>query len=89
MVSFDCRGDPYRSFDGAYALYDGPGRRGMDGALPYWSWTHWHVFDSQTGRMSRLEQVRTISGGHTTSVDDLSIYDRYLTNVALMRLGDS
>jgi hypothetical protein len=89
MVSFDRRGDPYRSFDGAYALYAAPGRSVMDGAHPYWSWAHVHVFDSQTGRMSRLEQVRTISGGHTTSVNDLSIYDRYLTNVALMRLGDS
>jgi len=89
MVSYDRRGEPYRSFDGAYALYDSPGKSVRDGAHPYWSWAHVHVFDIQSGRMTRLEQVRTISGGHTMSVNDLSIYDRYLTNAALMRLGES
>jgi len=57
-VSYDRRGEPYRSFDGAYALYDVPGKSVMDGAHPYWSWAHVHVFDIQTGRMTRLEQVR-------------------------------
>jgi hypothetical protein len=89
MVDFDRRGDSYRSFDGAFSLYDSPEKSFMDGAHPYWSWAHIHVFDIQTGRMTRLEQVRSIGGGHTTSVNDLSIYDRYLTNAALMRLGDS
>jgi Protein of unknown function (DUF1329) len=89
MVSYDRRGEPYRSFDGAYSLYEAPGKSVMDGVHPYWSWAHVHVFDVQTGRMSRLEQVRTIAGGHTTSVNDTGIYDRYLTNAALMRLGDA
>jgi Protein of unknown function (DUF1329) len=87
MVSYDRRGQPFRSFDGAYSLYENDGRRFMDGAHPYWSWTHVHVFDIQTGRMTRLEQVRSITGGHTTSVNDAGIYDKYLTSTALMRLG--
>lgn len=87
MVSYDRRGEPYRSFDGAYGLYEAPGKAFMDGAHPYWSWAHVHVFDIQTGRMTRLEQVRTIAGGHATSVNDARIYDRYLTSNALMRLG--
>jgi len=89
MVSYDRRGEIYRSFDGAYALYEQNGKSFMDGAHPYWSWTHLHCFDSQTGRMTRLEQVRTVSGGHATSVNQQSTYDRYLTNAALMRLGSS
>jgi hypothetical protein len=89
MVSYDRRGEPYRSFDGAYALYDAPGKSVMDGAHPYWSWAHVHVFDIQTGRMTRLEQVRSIAGGHTMSVNDVGVYDRYLTDAALMRLGDA
>jgi hypothetical protein len=88
MVSYDRRGELYRSFDGAYALYEAPGKTVMDGVHPYWSWAHVHVFDIQTGRMTRLEQVRSIAGGHTMSVNDLSIYDRYLTTGALMRLGN-
>jgi hypothetical protein len=89
MLSFDRRGEPFRSFDGAFALYENGDRRFMDGAHPYWSWAHVHVFDIQTGRMSRLEQVRSISGGNATSVNDASIYERYLTPAALMRLGST
>jgi hypothetical protein len=51
--------------------------------------SHVHVFDIQTGRMTRLEQVHSITGGHTMSVNDSGIYDRYLTSTALMRLGDA
>ncbi|TXH03173.1 MAG: DUF1329 domain-containing protein [Nevskiaceae bacterium] len=87
MVSYDRRGEPYRSFDGAYSLYESGGKSFMDGAHPYWSWTHVHAFDIQTGRMTRLEQVRSITGGHATRVNDAGLYDRYLTNTALIHLG--
>jgi len=88
MVTYDRRGEPFHSFDGAFALYTSEKRRVMDGAHPYWSWSHVHAFDIQTGRMTRLEQVQAISDGHTTSVNDPAIYDRYLTTGALMRLGE-
>jgi hypothetical protein len=39
--------------------------------------------------IKNVQQVRAITGGHVTSVNDVGIYDRYLTNVALMRLGDA
>jgi hypothetical protein len=87
MVSYDRNGKAYRSFDGCYSLYESGDKRFMDGQHPYWSWTHVHAFDAQTRRMSRLEQVRTLPGGLTTSVNDGNIYDRYLTTNALMRLG--
>jgi Protein of unknown function (DUF1329) len=88
MVTYDRRNQPYHSFDGAYGVYEAGGKSFMDGAHPYWSWCHVHVFDIQTGNMTRLEQVRTISGGHATRVNDATIYDKYLTASALMRLGD-
>lgn len=87
MVTYDRRGQPYHSFDGAYALYEAPGKSFMDGAHPYWSWAHVHAFDVQSGRMSRLEQVRSIAGGHHSGANDPLIYDKYLTNAALMKLG--
>jgi hypothetical protein len=37
--------------------------------------------------MTRFEQVRSITGGHATSVNDPGVYDKYLTSAALMRLG--
>ena len=61
----------------------------MDGAHAYWSWAHVHAFDLQTGRMTRLEQVRELPGGYRSSANDAAIYDKYLTNAALMRLGSA
>ena len=87
--SYDRRGEPYRSLDGVYSLYEYGEKHFMEGAYPYWSWAHAHAFDVQSGRMSRLEQVRTISGGYATSVNDASIYEHYLTPAALMRLGNA
>jgi len=87
MVTYDRRGEPYHSFDAAFGLYDAGPQSVMDGKHPYWSWSHVHAFNLQTGRMTRLEQVRSISGGHQSSANDPDLYDRYLTNTALMRLG--
>lgn len=89
MVSYDRRGAPYRSFDGAFSLYESGGKSFLDGTHPYWSWTHVHAFDIQTSRMTRLEQVKAINGGHMTRANDAGIYDRYLTNNALVRLGSA
>lgn len=87
MVTYDRRGEPYHSFDAAFALYEAGERSVPDGKHPYWSWGHVHAFNLQTRRMTRLEQVREISGGHRSVANDPRLYDQYLTNTALMRLG--
>lgn len=87
MVSFDRKGDVFRSFDGAFSLYKKGEEAVLDGAHPYWSWTHVHAHNIQTNRITRLEQVRRITGGHTMMVNDQSAFDRYLTTNALRRLG--
>ncbi|PWR20307.1 DUF1329 domain-containing protein [Zavarzinia aquatilis] len=87
MVSYDRRGQLFRSFDGAYSLYDDGKDRVMDGARPYWSWTHVHAFNVQTGRMTRIEQVARLSGGDVMRVNDPEIYDLYLTQGAMQRRG--
>ncbi|ULQ46523.1 DUF1329 domain-containing protein [Flagellatimonas centrodinii] len=86
MVSYDRRGQAYRSFDAAFSLYEQGDKRFLDGKHPYWSWAHVHAFDLQTRSMTRLEQVRTASG-HDTIANDPGMYDRYLTQSALSRLG--
>ena len=88
MVSFDRRGDMFRSFDGAYSLYQQGDNTVMDGSHPYWSWTRIHAHDVQTNRMTRLEQVQEVAGGFRTQVNNEGIYDRYLTRSALSRLGN-
>ena len=87
MNSYDRKGQVYRSFDGAYAQYEKNGQKVMDGKHPYWSWGHVHAYDIQTGRMSRLEQVKEVSGGYQMAVNDPDMYRKFLTKTALRRLG--
>jgi len=88
MVTYDRRGEMFKSFDGAYSVYDNKGKQVMDGANPYWSWVHVHAHDVQTNRMSRLKQVKKISGGWEMFVNgDVGVYDQFLTTAALRRLG--
>lgn len=86
MVTYDRRGQPYRSFDGAYSLYDNGDKKFMDGKHPYWSWCHVTCSDIQTGRVTRLEQVRKV-GDHLSGANDPNMYDKYLTQASLIRLG--
>lgn len=88
MVSFDRRGEIFRSFDGAGAVYSDGANVVLDGAHPYVSWTHVHAHNIQTNRMTRLEQVKEISGGYRTSANSPDLYERYLTQAALRRLGN-
>lgn len=87
MVSFDRRGDLFRHFDASFAYYDDGKGRVMDGKQPYWSWATAHAFNVQTRRMTRIEQVREVAGGHTMRVNDPTVYDQYLTTSAMQRLG--
>ncbi|MEM8941384.1 MAG: DUF1329 domain-containing protein [Pseudomonadota bacterium] len=88
MVSFDRRGDVFRSFDGAYSRYEAGDNRVMDGGLPYWSWTHLHAHNVQTHEITRIEQVASLRGGHRMLVDDEAIFSRYLTTHAMRRFGN-
>jgi hypothetical protein len=88
MVTYDRKGEMFKSFDGAYSVYDNKGKQVMDGANPYWSWTHVHAHNVQSDHMTRLKQVGEISGGYKMAVNsDLGIYDEFLTKAALRRLG--
>ena len=87
MVSYDRRGEIYRSFDGAYSVYEAGDKKIMDGDHPLWSWTHVHAHDIQTNRITRLEQVREVSGSYQSSFNQDGIYEKYLTKAALLRMG--
>jgi hypothetical protein len=88
MVTYDRKGEMFKSFDGAFSVYENKGKKIMDGANPYWSWTHVHAHNVQSNHMTRLKQVAEISGGWRWSVNqDLRIYDEFLTKAALRRLG--
>lgn len=87
MVSFDRRGELFRHFDASFGQYDDGKGRVMDGNEPYWSWSTVHAFNLQTRRMTRIEQVREVAGGHRMRVNDPAVYDQYLTQSAMLRQG--
>lgn len=87
MVTYDRNLKPYRSFDGAYTLYEAGSKKVMDGKHPYWSWAHVTSSDIQTNSVTRIEQVRAVEGHHMSGANDPKMYDRYLTQAALQRLG--
>jgi len=87
MVTYDRNGKPFRSFDGAYSLYEADGKQVMDGKHPYWSWTQVTASDIQTNSVSRLQQVKALETEHISGANNPSIYDRYLTMGALRQMG--
>lgn len=87
MMSYDRRGEVFRHFDASFALYEDGRSRVKDGTQPYWSWATVHAFNVQTRRLTRMEQVREVSGGHGMRVNDASVYEEYLTVSAMQRLG--
>jgi len=89
MVTFDRNGKPFRSFDGAYSLYEGGGKAVMDGKHPYWSWAHVTSSDIQSNSVTRIQQARAVEGQHMSGANDPKMYDKYLTQSALQRLGAS
>lgn len=86
MVSYDRRGEMFRHFDASFAYYEDAKGRVSDGKQAYWSWATVHAFNVQTNRMTRIEQVREVSG-HTMRVNDPTVYEKYLTTSAMQRLG--
>jgi Protein of unknown function (DUF1329) len=87
MVTYDRRGEPFKSFDGCYSMYENGDQKVMDGSQPYWSWCNVHAHDVQSNRMTRLEQVRSVGGGYSMRVNDETMFDQYLTEAAIRRLG--
>ena len=87
MVSYDRRGEMFRSFDGAGSVYSNGDKVVLDGKHPYVSWTRAHAHNIQSNRMARLAQVREISGGHRSQANMAGLYDKYLTKSSLKRLG--
>jgi hypothetical protein len=86
-ITYDRRGEIWKSFEPAFSQYSGPGGTVNDGAHPAWSWTHVHSHDIQTNRMSRFVQAKKVTGGYESAWNQGSIYDQYMTLQAIGRLG--
>jgi hypothetical protein len=86
-VTYDRRGELWKSFEPSFSQYVQGDTVKMDGEHPVWSWTHVHTHDIQTNRMSRFYQAEEVRGGFYSGYNQGDLYDRYMTVPAIRRLG--
>lgn len=87
-VTYDRRGELWKSFEPAFSQYVDGATKVMDGNHLAWSWTHVMSHDIQTNRMSRFVQAKEIVGGVQSEYNQgAGIYNKYLTEQAVRRFG--
>ena len=59
----------------------------MDGKNTAWSWTGVTSHNIQDGRITRFLQTKSIAGGITQGYNTSGLYEKYLTEQALQRIG--
>lgn len=91
-VTYDRRGEIWKSFEPGWSQYkDGNvSMKDAKGNLA-WSWTALHSHDIQSNRMSRIMHTETTTGGYKSafSTEGVDVYNKYLTNQAIQRLGQA
>ena len=86
-VTFDRRGEVFKSFEPQYALYEKGNARFMDGKHPAWSWTAVQCHSVQDNRMTRFVQAKNAAGGYASGYNQTGLYEKFLTEQAIQRLG--
>ncbi|MDB5971289.1 MAG: hypothetical protein JWQ90_3739 [Hydrocarboniphaga sp.] len=91
-ITYDRRGEIWKSFEAGWSQYkDGSAVSKDESGKPAWSWTHIHSHDIQSNRMTRIMHTDTTTGGYKSqfSTQGVDVYNKYLTNQAIQRLGQS
>lgn len=86
-VTYDRRGELWKSLEPSFSQYVQGDLVKMDGDHPAWSWTHVHTHDIQSNRMSRFFQAKEVRGGINSGYNEADLYNRYMTISAIRRLG--
>ncbi len=88
-VTYDRRGEIWKSFEPHYALQSNDKLTVKDGNHTAWSWSSVHSHDIQSNRMSRFVQAKSVTGGYDSHYDETKtdVYSKYLTVQAMQRLG--
>ncbi|MDX9741391.1 MAG: DUF1329 domain-containing protein [Gammaproteobacteria bacterium] len=85
--TYDRRGELFKSFEPTYSLLEKGDVRVMTGKHTAWTWTSIMSHDIQSNRMSRMVQAKEIAGGIKSVRNTDGLYERYLTEQAISRLG--
>jgi hypothetical protein len=89
-ITFDRRGEVWKSFSaGSSRLQDGTTIIKDSKGNSEWSWTFVLSHDIQSNRMSRIVHTQSCAGGYHSqlSTEGVDVYNKYLTNQAISRLG--
>jgi len=86
-ITYDRRGEIFKSFEPQYSYYEKGDKKLVDGKHTAWCWTAVMSFNLQDGRMTRFLPAKTIAGGMHTGFNGAGVYEKYLTEQALQRIG--
>ena len=90
-LTFDRRGSIWKYLEGSFGQkVDGNAVWKDKSGHPHWSWNTVTVHDVQSRHISLLTQVKEITGGYHNIFEtdnEQAMYDRYLTQSAIGRLG--
>ncbi len=86
-TTYDRRGELFKSFEPQYSLYEKGNTKWMDGKSTAWSWTGVTSHNVQDGRITRFLQTKSIAGGISQGYNTGNLYEKYLTEQALQRIG--
>ncbi len=87
-ISFDRRGDTWRSFEPGFSQYNRDGKVLMDGDHPVWSWSWVVAHDVQTDRITYFHQAESCNGGWKSDWNmHTDMINEYMTVQAMRRLG--
>jgi hypothetical protein len=91
-VNYDRRGEIWKSFEPHYAQYSNDKMTVKDSSgHPAWSWVGVMSHDVQANRLSRFVQAKEVTGGYKSgyAIGSEDVYNKYLTNQAIARLGSA
>jgi len=91
-ITFDRRGEMWKSFEPGWSRYQDGNAAVKDAkGNSEWSWTYVHSHDIQANRMSRIMHTQSTTGGYKSLLNDngVDVYNKYLTNQAITRLGQA
>lgn len=87
MLTFDRRNELFKAGEPGFGQYKTAANEVLDKGKPAWSWTWYHSHDFQGRTMSRFNQTESVAGGFKSDYNLQNVYDNYMTQAAMRRLG--
>lgn len=87
LLTYDRRNELFKAGEPGFGQYKTATNEVLDKGKPAWSWTWYHSHDFQGRTMSRFNQTESVAGGFRSDYNLTNVYDNYMTQAAMRRLG--